>query len=224
MQNYYILWPNELGMLLGWFFTISCYGLAPTKTKDRQLAIMLFFAIILSTVTIVGSFVDLSQDGQQYLWGFTANAILVLYYTAPLSTVLTVVRTRNTASIYWPLSLMNCLNGSLWFGYGLAIGDYFIWVPNAAGALFGGCLLLLYLAMPSPKSRPTTGGCSGGDGGAVRAKVSPDNDVSGELNTTYPRQILIAEAHATGNDRSEIVRGGVGGSWRGGGGQTAETL
>ena len=39
-----------------------------------------------------------------------------MYYTAPLSTVWTVLRTRNASSLYWPLSTMNVINGALWTG------------------------------------------------------------------------------------------------------------
>lgn len=151
--NYYIFWCNELGMLLGWFFTISCYGVASTKTKDRQLAIMLFFSIVLSSVTAAGAFSKMSNSDLRLLWGYTANGILIVYYTAPLSTVVTVIRSKNASSIHWPMAIMNCVNGSLWLGYGLAIGDYFIWVPNAVGALFGAVLFILVMIFPSNSRR-----------------------------------------------------------------------
>jgi solute carrier family 50 protein (sugar transporter) len=44
--------------------------------------------------------------------------------------VATVLKQRDSSSLYWPLSLMNVINGCLWFAYGLAIMDYFIFVPK----------------------------------------------------------------------------------------------
>jgi solute carrier family 50 protein (sugar transporter) len=74
----------------------------------------------------------MSYDTRKRAWGFTANAILLVYYAAPLSTIITVVRTRNSASLHMPLSIMNTINGVLWLVYGLAVNDLFIAVPNGA--------------------------------------------------------------------------------------------
>jgi solute carrier family 50 protein (sugar transporter) len=62
--------------------------------------------------------------------GSAAVTVLGVYYVAPLSTVATVLKNRDSSSLYWPLSLMNVINGCLWFAYGLAILDYFIFVPK----------------------------------------------------------------------------------------------
>ena len=62
--------------------------------------------------------------------GSTAVAVLGVYYVLPLSTVATVLKDRDSSSLYWPLSLMNVINGCLWFAYGLAITDFFILLPK----------------------------------------------------------------------------------------------
>lgn len=46
---------------------------ADTKTRDRQLAIVLFFSIVLMVVGAVGTLGDLSQDDLKLLWGYTSN-------------------------------------------------------------------------------------------------------------------------------------------------------
>lgn len=69
--------------------------------------------------------------------GYLAVFILLCYYSSPLSTLGTVLSTRSSASLYWPLSLMSCVNGSLWVAYGLAVSDGFILYPNLVGAVFG---------------------------------------------------------------------------------------
>lgn len=50
--------------------------------------------------------------------GITANVVLLIYYSAPLTTVKEVLVSRSSASLYWPLCMMNVLNGLLWVGYG----------------------------------------------------------------------------------------------------------
>lgn len=46
---------------------------ADTKTRDRQLAIVLFFSVVLMVVGAVGTLGDLSQDDLKLLWGYTSN-------------------------------------------------------------------------------------------------------------------------------------------------------
>ncbi|KAG7673326.1 hypothetical protein Ndes2526B_g03233 [Nannochloris sp. 'desiccata'] len=152
-----IYWPNQIGMMLGLFFTVSCYGLATTKVRDRQLAILLFFAFVIPVIGAVGVMIQLDQRGLQLLWGFTANAILLLYYTAPLSTIITVLRTKSAATLHFPLAIMQIFNGGLWFGYGLAVSDPFVWVPNAVGACTGMLLTTLILIFKEKKEKTSPG-------------------------------------------------------------------
>ena len=118
------------------------------QTRDRQLAIMLVFSLVLTVVGAAGALGKLTQPNLRLLWGYTANAILLIYYAAPLSTILEVVRSKCSSTLHWPLVLMNTINGALWLAYGLAIHDYFIWVPNGVGALVGLFLLALILVYP----------------------------------------------------------------------------
>ena len=57
------------------------------------------------------AFVLQSQAAMVKLYGLLANAILLAYYSAPLSSLAKVVRTRSAASIYLPTVLLNGLNG-----------------------------------------------------------------------------------------------------------------
>ena len=50
--------------------------------------------------------------------GIAANFVLLLYYSAPLSTVKTVLVTKSSASLYWPMCMMNVINSTLWVVYG----------------------------------------------------------------------------------------------------------
>jgi hypothetical protein len=56
--------------------------------------------------------------------------ILLIFYSAPLSVLAEVLRTRSSASLYLPFAAMNVVNGLLWTTYGLALGDSFIYGPN----------------------------------------------------------------------------------------------
>ncbi|KAL3130843.1 hypothetical protein ABBQ38_000175 [Trebouxia sp. C0009 RCD-2024] len=141
----YVFLANDPGLLLGLFYTFSAYGYADTKTRNKLTALILIFAVALSGVALAMTCMTLSKDEKLLIWGITANVVLLIYYSAPLTTIKQVIVTRSSASLYWPLCMMNVLNGILWFGYGRALQNRFIWVPNAVGAALG--LLQLSLCL-----------------------------------------------------------------------------
>ena len=67
---------------------------------------MLLFAFVIPMIGAVGTMAQLSDHGLKLLWGFTSNAILLVYYAAPLSTILSVLSTRCSASLHLGLAIM----------------------------------------------------------------------------------------------------------------------
>jgi solute carrier family 50 protein (sugar transporter) len=51
--------------------------------------------------------------------GVAGNLLALIYYASPLSTMAEVVRTRNSASILLPMTIMNVANAGLWTTYGV---------------------------------------------------------------------------------------------------------
>ncbi|KAG7341724.1 sugar efflux transporter [Nitzschia inconspicua] len=90
--------------------------------------------------------------------GYVVNFNLVFFYGAPLSTIWTVLKQRNTASIHIPTMVTNTLNGSFWLAYGLAVSDAFIYVPNGLGGALGAIQVVLLILFPrQPSSIRSTG-------------------------------------------------------------------
>lgn len=81
--------------------------------------------------------------------GIAGNCIALIYYAAPLSSMWDVIRLRNSASILLPLTIMNTTNAGLWTTYGLAVGDYYVWVPNGIGLLLSVAQLVLRAVFPA---------------------------------------------------------------------------
>jgi hypothetical protein len=69
-----LFWVNELGVLFGLFFTLSCYGPAPTKSKDRILAISLFFAFVIPLIGAIGMLTEMSNNDLQLMWVLWCSA------------------------------------------------------------------------------------------------------------------------------------------------------
>eukprot|EP00892_Ulva_mutabilis_P011313 jgi/Ulvmu1/8554/UM044_0088.1 len=159
IDDWFLVIANSLGFLIGATLFLASFGIGvpDARARDRVLAVCLADAAILFTVTILERMVVESQTAKEQLWGYTANVMLVFFFLSPLSTLLTVVRRRDSASLVLPLCIMNFLNGSLWGTYGLVRGDAFIWAPNFFGAALGVLQTTLRLSFPQrtpPEAAP----------------------------------------------------------------------
>lgn len=82
--------------------------------------------------------------------GLYATVICIMLFASPLTTIATVVRTRNAASILAPLTVSQVLNCVMWTIYGVfAARDPFVWGPNGTGLILGLVQLALKLCFPS---------------------------------------------------------------------------
>lgn len=161
--NYWVYVPNATGFLITLYFTGTVYGL-DARWRDRMERLVGALASLLLVLGMVISCVlrNYSEGLKKTVTGSVCNAILVVYYAAPLSTVAQVVRTRDSKSFYLPLTIMNGVNGLCWFAYGLALNDWFIAAPNLLGAVLSALQLVLIFMYPSSerlkkeKLTPTT--------------------------------------------------------------------
>lgn len=62
--------------------------------------------------------------------GLYAASLFIVLSGSPLSTIRTVLRTKNSRTILGSLTTAQCVNTGLWTAYGLAVDDYFVWGPN----------------------------------------------------------------------------------------------
>ncbi|EFJ47168.1 hypothetical protein VOLCADRAFT_121013 [Volvox carteri f. nagariensis] len=144
VANPYIFPANIIGFLAGMFFTLTAFSCAPQKLQDLITGLLVAgsgYFIMLGLISCFG----LAQTESQRMWGISAVAILMCYYFVPLSTMVSIVRTRNAASIYPPLAATAIANGSMWTIYGLAVKDINLWLPNMFGAVIGAVQLILRL-------------------------------------------------------------------------------
>ncbi len=95
-------------------------------------------------------FGGVSASARSHALGVYATAICILLFASPLSTIASVFRTRNAASILAPLTAAQCANCLMWSTYGVfAARDIFVWGPNGAGLLLGLLQLGLKMSFPS---------------------------------------------------------------------------
>ncbi|KAG2491922.1 hypothetical protein HYH03_009657 [Edaphochlamys debaryana] len=142
VSNPFIFPANVLGFLAGMVFSFTAFGASPRKTQDLITAMLTLFSGYVIMLGLISCFALDAEAGAR-MWGTSAVVILMLYYFVPLSTMVTIVRTRNAASIYPPLAVTAILNGTMWSIYGFEVGDINLWLPN----LFGSVIGLLQLAL-----------------------------------------------------------------------------
>jgi solute carrier family 50 (sugar transporter) len=72
----------------------------------------------------------------------------MFFYGAPLSSIVTVLKTKSSSSIHVATMATNTLNAVFWTAYGIAVVDPFLFVPNGMGAFFGACQIVLMVLFP----------------------------------------------------------------------------
>jgi len=115
-----------------------------TKQEITLFAVMLVWIIALAATF----FIPLSQSEREFIVGIVVNVNLVVFFGAPLSTIVRVVNDRDSSSIHCASMLMCNLNCVFWSVYGLAVLDPIIYVPNLASLVLGLMQASLYLACP----------------------------------------------------------------------------
>lgn len=117
-----------------------------TSHELKLISVVLIWVGILSTTTLM----SMNKDDMEFVIGVTVNLNLIVFFGAPLSTIMTVYRTKSSASIHIGTMTMNTSNAFFWCIYALAIGDYYILIPNSLGFLFG--VVQMCLCMTYPRS------------------------------------------------------------------------
>lgn len=120
-----------------------CHKPLPSITSHefKVLQVVIAWMVILS----VTSFMPISNGDRKFVIGVAVNLNLIFFYAAPLSTILTVIRTKSSSSIHILTMIMNTVNSLFWCIYSFAIQDYYILIPNGLGFLFGLVQIVLYL-------------------------------------------------------------------------------
>ena len=95
-------------------------------------------------------FSGMAPAARSRMLGLYASAFFIILAASPLSTIQKVVATKDSASIYAPMTVAQCVNSGLWSVYGFfGAKDVFVWGPNVTGLGLGLLQLLLKLVFPS---------------------------------------------------------------------------
>ena len=165
LKNYFIWFANAFGLCLSVFYALMSITIlsrskltADHKRMNIIIGVLIFGLFLFSTLGFAAGVAFVGENDEREraaaVIGNTAMCFNILYYFAPLSSALTVIRTMNSASLYAPLLALNLANALLWMCYGLAIGDVIVITPNVLGTIVSGGLLVLSFLIPKREKVP----------------------------------------------------------------------
>lgn len=147
--------------------------------ERKLLSIVIIWITILSTISLMSS---ISKEESKFIVGVAVNINLIFFYASPLSTIMSVFKTKSSDSIHILTMIMNTLNAFFWCVYSLAIQDYYILLPNSLGFMFG--LLQMGLYRCYPRSTHTN------DDSLDERVLSLNSATSTQINTTDENAII----------------------------------
>ena len=76
--------------------------------------------------------------------GIFGDVLTIAYYLSPLSTMLTIFRTGDASTLYFPTICANIANAFLWFFHGLlGVHQVVVWICSAVGLALGAIQIVL---------------------------------------------------------------------------------
>lgn len=135
--NYWVYILNFIGYFCGTYYFFVAYAF-DEKIRGMMECIVVVLIILVSFIGMVVSCVmkNLSESVCFVVVGILVNLILVVYYSASLSTMAEVVRMKDLKFMYFFLVFCNGFNGLCWIMYGIVLNDWWIVVLNFFGFVF----------------------------------------------------------------------------------------
>jgi len=146
------------------------------QTSPHEKKVVAIVFLWLTIVSLV-SFIKMTQSQREFIVGLAVNLNLLFFYGAPLTTIFTVLKTRDSSSIHWWTMLLNTACAFFFTGFGIGTNDYFIIVINGLGVVLGVIQSILRMVVPCEGSLETLPvSCS--DEGTIEKKESDFKDAN----------------------------------------------
>jgi solute carrier family 50 protein (sugar transporter) len=163
-KDYYIFFSSAFGIIVGFLLCFTAIHLLErphhSQLEEKERLYVEGILLVGMTYWIFVTFIATIVLGDNYeavvlkLIGGSAAGCSLMYYAIPLASISTIIKTKNSSSLYFPTIVINLLNCCLWFIYGLiAIQAPAVYIPNAIGAFISFSEILLCFMYP-PKEVP----------------------------------------------------------------------
>lgn len=166
---------------------------APAPHEKVVIGFIFVWLVVISILTF------LTVDIERYtlVIGIVANVNTFFFYGAPLSTIVTVMKTRDSSSIHRRTMMTNTANAVFWTAFGFGIMDWIIVIPNGLGAILGFIQVFLCFVIPRRGEAPFAPA-------HMAAEEATDSDVEATASTasTNSRVDLIGATASTSPTQS----------------------
>ena len=125
---------------------------APAPHEKIVVGVVTFWVSVISLLY----FLQLNISQWKYVVGIIANINTCAFYGAPLSTIYTVIKQKDSSSIHRPTMIMNTSNAVFWAAFCIGVMDWIIVVPGSIGAILGFIQIFLRLVVPSSSTFATS--------------------------------------------------------------------
>jgi solute carrier family 50 protein (sugar transporter) len=115
-----------------------------------------FIFIWLTVISLLFFIPQVNQAQYTLIIGIVANVNTFFFYGAPLSTIVSVLKSRDSCSIHRRTMITNTANAVFWTAFGIGIMDWIIVIPNGLGSILGFIQIFLCLVIPNRSGKATT--------------------------------------------------------------------
>jgi len=138
-----MIFVNTIGVSFQSLYLIWFYFFTAKRTQlNQQILVLLLFLTS-------AYFVVESRSEPTALAGLLACGASLVFCAAPLAMVRDVIQTKSSDKMPFPLIMSSFLVTIMWFLYGVAINDSYVWVTNGMGALINLVQLALFVIYPN---------------------------------------------------------------------------
>jgi len=167
-KKFIIVVPNFTAFLLGAVYSAIYLRYAKGNTSMHVWICLSLYVVVWLIMALI--FVE----HRLQTIGFFGSVTSVCMLAAPLASVGTVIKEKNTSSLPFKTSAASLINATLWLVYGLyVIVDPYVYVPSVLGviaSLVHVSLFLIYRASPGIATKTTTSDCD--DGWVVSSAIA----------------------------------------------------
>ncbi|KAK9737892.1 Sugar efflux transporter for intercellular exchange [Popillia japonica] len=146
IDDFSLIFVNTIGSLLFLGYTVIFYY----YSIKRSMIVKQFTGCMLLLIIAV-MYSAWSEDAftVRKRIGTLCCIITVVFFAAPLTTVIHVLKMKSTDSLPFPIILTGFIVTSQWYAYGILLNDEFIQIPNFLGTVLTFAQLCLFCIYPS---------------------------------------------------------------------------
>ncbi|KAI4460535.1 rag1-activating protein 1 [Holotrichia oblita] len=141
IDDFSLIFVNTIGSLLFLGYTVVFYYYS---IKRSMIVKQFTGCMLLLMIAIIYSAWSEDEVTVRKRIGTLCCVITVIFFAAPLTTVIHVLKTKSTDSLPFPIILTGFIVTSQWYAYGVLLNDEFIQIPNFLGTVLTFSQLCLF--------------------------------------------------------------------------------